>query len=180
MKIRQTITKLLTITLAVAALAAVSYGWMPGPGAGGQVVMSDGSVRFISPSISFKAGQIIRLNVYSPSRANLQIATFYWGATILDANGNILARSEPVSLSSGQFRSVQFLRDDLHVQGEPVTGGLQVGCDFQFQADAQSVVLSSPVPFLISVEVIDTRTGGTRLASFYAYPGFNGGVFVGG
>ena len=180
MKIRQTITKLFTITLAVAALAAVSYGWIPGRGAAGQVVLSDSSVRFISPSISFKPGQKIRLNVYIPSRPNLQIATFYWGATILDANGNILARSEPVSLSSGQFGSVEFLRDDLHVEGEPVTGRLPVGCDFQFQADAQPVVLSSSVPFLISVEVIDTRTGGTRLTSCYAFPGFNGGVFVGG
>jgi len=179
MKIRQTIIKLFTIGLAVAALAAVTYGWIPGRGASGQGVMSDGSVRFISPSISFKPGQKIRLNVYSPRNGNLQIATFYWGATILDANGNILARSEPVSLSSGKFRSVEFLRDDLLVEGEPGTGRLQVGCDFQFQADAQPV-LNSAVPFLISVEVIDTRTGGTKLTSFYAYPGFNGGVFVGG
>lgn len=179
MKLRQTITKLFTITFAVAALAAVSYAWIPGRGAAGQVGMSDGSVRFISPSISFMPGQMIRLNAYSPSRSDLQIATFSWGATILDADGNILARSESVSLSSGNFRSVEFLRDDLHVEGEPVTGRLQVDCDFQFQADAQPVQ-STSVPFLISVEVIDTRTSGTILKSFYAYPGFNGGVFVGG
>jgi len=47
-------------------------------------------------------------------------------ATLYDAHGNPIAQSVEVEIPAGEFRSIEFDRDNLHLAGEPGTGRVQV------------------------------------------------------
>src|SRR3954471_8067975 len=117
MKICNTITKLITITTAVAAMAALSFALMPARAAG-QVALGNGSVRFMSNSIGFVPGNTLRFSVVYPNAAQQGSARIVAQVKLFDAQGNVLARSEEVLLPLGQLRIFDFNRDALSAAGE--------------------------------------------------------------
>ena len=107
MNTRSRITKLIAITMAVAAIAVIGSSWAAGPAcAAGQVAMGDGSVRFISPPIGFIPGQRLSLSVLYPNEEGSRPARVQ--AYIYDSAGNLLSQTDPVELRPGRFHTFHF------------------------------------------------------------------------
>ena len=83
-------------------------------------------------------------------------------ATLFDAHGNPLAESGEVEIPAGEFRSIDFDRDDLHLAGEPGTGRTQVRTQvrYRFFSLVDRTKLSPP-----SIEIIDKSNGMTTVAA---------------
>ena len=160
MKVRNTITKFVTMAIAVAAIAFIgSTGMLGHPsGAHAQVVMGDGSVRFLSSSIGYVSGETLRFNVVNAHEILQGSGSVLAHVKVFDGQGNVLAQSEEVKLAAGQFHSFDFNRDAIAAAGDATTGRLQV------RAEIVCKITNSPEPiaadkFLISIEVVDTRSG---------------------
>ena len=167
MNTRSRITKLIAITMAVAAIAVIGSSWAAGPAcAAGQVAMGDGSVRFISPPIGFIPGQRLSLSVLYPNEEGSRPARVQ--AYIYDSAGNLLSQTDPVELRPGRFHTFHFDRDDLLVAGEPETGRLQVspGIGILRSRDGGSTWVNN-LP--ASLELVDKHTGGTLLISGHKF-----------
>jgi hypothetical protein len=54
-------------------------------------------------------------------------------ATLFDAHGNPIAESVEVEIPVGEFRSIEFDRDDLSLAGEPDTGRVQVRSQIRYR-----------------------------------------------
>ena len=79
-------------------------------------------------------------------------------ATLYDAHGSPIAQSAEVEIPAGEFRSIEFDRDDLGLAGEPGTGRVQVRSRirYRFLAIVDRTQLSPP-----SSEILDKSTGMT-------------------
>lgn len=79
-------------------------------------------------------------------------------ATLFDAHGNPIAESVEVEIPAGEFRSIEFDRDDLSLAGEPGTGRVQVRSQirYRFLSIVDRTQLSPP-----SSEILDKSTGMT-------------------
>jgi len=169
MKTRNTFTKLITITLAVAALAAA--GLLNGAGLLQPVEAqtSDGSVRSVSfAPIGIIPGQRLSYSLLNPNEEGSQPVRAQ--AYIYDSYGRLMSQTDPAELRPGQFHTFDFNRDDLPVAGEEGTGRLQVRAGIQVLLLDGSV---RSVEFPISVEVVNNRTGVTE-----GGPYFTGSVTV--
>lgn len=127
MKTRNTITKLITKTLAVAALALLcGAGWLQPV----QAQIGDGSVKFLSyASIGIVPGQKVRLSVANTeqSAGNLSLSFSYYLAHGSNSSSSVpLYESEWIQVPPGEFRSSDVSRKDLKTEGEPRTGRAQV------------------------------------------------------
>ena len=156
MKTRNTITKLITITMAVAALAATGVlcgaGWLQPV----EAQSGDGSVRFVSyTSIGIVHGQRVRLSVGNPeeSTGNRFVYVYY---TVSKPSGDPLYESEWIRVPSGEFRCSDVSREDLNTEGEPGTGRAQVMVIVTIIAPAGS----NPEDFPGSLEVIEDEGQG--------------------
>ena len=79
-------------------------------------------------------------------------------ATLYDAHGNPIAQSAEVEIPAGEFRSIEFDRDELQLAGEPGTGRVQVRTQirYRFLSIVDRTQLSPP-----SSEILDKSTGMT-------------------
>ena len=178
MKIRNTITKFCTLTIAVAALAVIGYIGAPGrASAAGQTPLSDGSIRFFSNSVGLVPEQTLRFSAANLSPEEEGIGAVRAQVTLYDTLGNVLARSREVEVPACQFRTVDFKCEDLSAVGEPNTGRIQVRGVVQV-AFSDGSVRHLPEQFPISVELMDARTGGTVVNSGGDY--YTGTVTVSG
>src|SRR5215510_11110044 len=117
MKTRNTITKL-TITMAVAALAAAGLlcaaGWLPPV----EAQSGDGSVKFVSyASIGIVPGEKVRLSVAN-NIAKLDPGPITWTYKVTNTGSTPLYESERIQVPSGEFRSSDVSRRDLKTEGE--------------------------------------------------------------
>ena len=164
MRLRNTFSKLITMTIAVAALALIGSSWMPGGGrTAAQHVKGFGGVT----QAGFVPGQTLRVSLFNPNPPERGSASVRAQVRLCDATGNVLARSPEVELPPGQFRSFDFNRADLPLVGEPNTGRLQVRGQIYYLFADGSV---SPDDFLASTEIIDNGTGKTLAAVVLASP----------
>ena len=160
MKTRNTIKKLITITMAVAALAAAGLlcgaGWLQPV----EAQSSDGSVRFVSyTSIGIVHGQRVRLSVGNTekSRGTLMLSfSFYLAHGSNSSSGVPLYESEWIQVPPGEFRYSDVWREDLKTEGEPGTGRAQVIVRTTIIAPAGS----DPEEFPGSLEVIADEVPG--------------------
>ena len=172
MKIRNTITKFFTLTMAVAAMAVIGYIGAPAPAsAASQAALGDGSVRLISSSIGLVPEQTLRFSTANLSMAAEGNTPVRAQVTLYDMLGNVLARSREVEVPSGQFRTFDFKREDLSAVGEPNTERIQVHGVIQV-AFYDGSVRYVPERFPISMELMETRTGGTVGSSGPYYTGY--------
>jgi hypothetical protein len=164
---RNTMTKLITLTVAVAAIAVI----------GSSFKTEAHNVRVFSGAAlaGFIPGQELRLNMANLSTREEAIGPVRVQAYIYDSTGRLLSRTDPVEVSAGQFHTFIIEREDLAVEGEAETGRLQVWADFEFQVEASNRQISSD-RFLATIEGVDNRTGGEHLRGSY----FAGTVSVSG
>jgi hypothetical protein len=164
MKTRNTITKLITITMAVAALAAAllcGAGWLQPV----KAQTGDGSVRFVSyQSVGIVHGQRIRLSVGNTeqSTGTLALSFSYYLAHASNSSSRVpLHETEWISVPPGELRFYDLSRRDLNTEGELETGRAQLIVRVVIIAPAGS----NPANFSGSLEVINEATGATTALS---------------
>jgi hypothetical protein len=160
---RNTITKLITLTMAVAAIAVIGSSWAAGRA--GAADQPDGGLQLeITHSLRGAPYGIIPGQSLSFSVANTRTQEEGGGTVRVtsytyDSTGNLMRQTDPVEVPPGQFRTLKVKREDLRVAGEPGTGRVEVQTDFQFQADANQSF--SGEDLRISLELVNNLTGGT-------------------
>jgi len=157
MKTRQTITKLRTVTLAVAAIAVLGSSAIAGrASAYGSAAPQNNlkQIALFSPPISFVSGETFRISVVNPNSMDQSSTRVNGKVKLFDASGQLLAESEEVVLPPRQTRNFDFLRDDLRVEGEPVTGRLEVRAEIHYRY-IESRGQVSPNHFPVTVEIGD-------------------------
>jgi len=124
MKLRNPITKLITLIMAVTALVCAGVA-QPSNGQTG-----DGSVKSVSyTSLGIVPGQTVRLSVASDERS---VGTMSWSFSYyLAPRSNStysapLYQSEWIQVAPGEVRFADVRRNDLHAYGDPITGRVQV------------------------------------------------------
>ena len=167
MKTRSTITKLIAITMAVAAMAVIGSSWTT-EAQGRLYVATDVGI------YGFVHGETARFSVAYPSTTEEGTEPVRVQAYIYDSLGRLVSQTDPVEVRPGQFRTFDFNRDDLPLAGEEGTGRLQLRGVIQVAFMDGSV---RHVKLPVSMEVMDNRTGQT--ISFLAFGEFRGGVYVG-
>ena len=163
MKTRNTITKLIAITMAVAAMAVVGSIWTT-QAQGRLYVATDVGI------YGFVPGETARFSVAYPSTTEEGTEPVRVQAYIYDSTGRLLSQTDPVELLPGQFRYFDINRDDLPLAGEEGTGRLQARGVIQV-AFMDGSVRNVKLP--VSMEVMDNRTGATK-----GGPYFTGSVTV--
>lgn len=125
MKLRNPITKLITLTIAVTALVCATGLLQPVKGQTG-----DGSVKSVSyTSLGIVPGQTVRLSVASDEKSE---GTMSWTFSYYLAHGSNsiysapLYQSEWIHVAPGEVRFADVRRHDLHTAGDPTTGRVQV------------------------------------------------------
>ena len=153
MKLPNRISKLLAITLAVAAMAVGGSIW---------TTEAQGGMLFVATDVGvygFIPGQSLSFSVANTRTQEEGGGPVRVQAAIYDSTGRLLSQTDPVEVPPGQFRTIRFNRDDLRVAGEPGTGRVQVQPDFQFQADANQSF--SPEDISFTMELVNNSTGAT-------------------
>lgn len=154
MKIRNTFTKLITITLAVAALAVADL-----PGGAGWVQpvaaqLGDGSVRSISyAKIGILPGDRVRFSVANPeaSSGTLSLSFSYYLAHGTNSWSTIpLYQSETIRVPPREFRFADVAYEDLKIEGEPGTRRAEVLVGVSMMVPAGS----DPEDFPAALEII--------------------------
>ena len=153
MKTRIKIKKLITITMAVAAMAVIGSSWTT-QAQGRLLVATELGI------YGFVPGQTARFCVAYPPTTQEGTRPVRAQIMLYDAGGNEVARSREEEVAAGQFRIFDFNRDDLPLAGEPNTGRVQVRGVMQVAFMDGSV---RPVKLSVSTEVMDNRTGTTTV-----------------
>lgn len=123
MKILNTLTKLIAITIVVAALAATGL-LQPV-----QAQTGDGSVKFISyTALGIVPGEKIRLTVGNERATGSSSLSFsfYLAHGTNSMNSAPLYESQLIQVPPGEFRFVDVARKDLKTEGEPMTARAQL------------------------------------------------------
>jgi len=125
MKLRNPLTKLITLTMAVTALVGAAGLLQPVNGQTG-----DGSVKSVSyTSLGIVPGQTARLSVASDERS---AGTMSWSFSYYLASGSNssysapLYQSEWIKVAPGEVSFADVRRNDLHAYGDHLTGRVQV------------------------------------------------------
>lgn len=161
MKTRNTITKLIAISMAVAALVAADLLGGAGLLQPVKAQIGDGSVRFVSyASLGIVPGEKVRLNVANTEKSTgtLSLSFSYYLAHASNSSSSIpLYESEWIQVPPGEFRFSDVWHKDLNTEGEPGTGRAEVILRITIMAPAGSNMDNFPC----SVEVIkdDTQDG---------------------
>jgi len=157
MKTRNTITRLIAITMAVAALLAADLFVGGGLLQPVEAQIGDGSVKFISyASTGLVPGERVRLTVNNTeeSTGTLSLSFSYYLAHASHSPvGAPFYETEWIQVPRGEFRSSEVRRADLRTEGEPLTGRAQVIVRVNILAAAGS----SPENFPGSLEVIEDQ-----------------------
>ncbi|HYV05476.1 MAG TPA: H-X9-DG-CTERM domain-containing protein [Blastocatellia bacterium] len=107
-------------------------------------------------------GQTLRVTLFNPppSDSQPQPPRANGHVKVFDGRAYLLAQSDEAVIPSGAFRSFDFYRDSFASQGEQGTHRQQVRVDpiFEFRSQRLSRVL-------VSFEIVDNRTGKTKVLS---------------
>jgi len=160
MKIRNTITKVITLAIALSGLAVIGSSWPAGRASAREIAVGAGRVKFTSAPIGFIPGQTLRFNVGNLATEEEGSQPVRVQTSVYDSFGNLLSQTDPVPVPAGQFRSLDFKREDLSAIGEPDTRRIQMRAVIQV-AFPDGSVRYLPEHFPISMELMETRTGGT-------------------
>lgn len=71
-------------------------------------------------------GETLRFTAFNPESTGERGEPIRMQMKLFDAQGNVIAASPEVMIPPGEFRFVDFKRDDLPIAGDPGTGLLQV------------------------------------------------------
>lgn len=149
---RNSITKLITLTMAVTAIAVISSSW---------TTQAQHVKVFKGTALAgFTPGQSLHCSMAYLGRSEEGGGTVQVTTYVYDAAGRLLSRTDPVELRRGQFLTSIIDRDGLPVEGAARTRRAQVRVEFQFQVDASQTLISDK-DFLVTVEGVNNSTGGS-------------------
>lgn len=152
MKIRVAITTLITIVMAVTAMAVTSSS------RGNSQVVN--TFLYNVPAFGFVPGQTVRFSAANLSTEEEGSQPVRVQASVYDSFGNLLSQTDPVQLRAGHLQAFDVKRDDLSAVGEPNTARLQMRAVLRVVfSDGSERYL--PEQFSVSMEIMDSRTGGT-------------------
>lgn len=102
--------------------------------------------------IGIVPGQMLRFSVFNPptSISGAQREPLRGHVKVFDSGGRMIAQSAEVVIPTGEFRSIDINRDDLHLAGEPGTGRLQTLGRYRISADW-------PASFPASLELVGSN-----------------------
>ena len=160
MKIRVAITTLITIVMAVAAMAVTSSS------RGNANVVN--SFLYSIPAVGCVPGQTVRFSAANLSAEEEGSQPVRVQAYVYDSLGNLLSQPDPVTVPAGQSATFDIKREDLSAVGEPNTGRVQMRAVIQV-AFSDGSVRHLPEQFPISMEVMNSRTGATVIVSKGSY-----------
>ena len=154
MKTRSRITKLIVITMAVAAIAVIGSSLVAGrAGAAGRQDVND--IYVYRSIIGIIPGQGIRVSV--GNTAETPGSTVTWTYKVTNTGGVPLYDSEWKYVPVRRFTFSDVSRQDLNTEGEPRTRREEVMVTVTLRAPAGS----NPDDYIGSLELIDEGTGGT-------------------
>ena len=155
MNTRNTITKPLTLTLAVVVLLVIGTIWTAErAGANGRSDIND--IYIFRSTIGTISEQSFRVSVVNTAISPGD--TVVWTYKVTNTGGVPLYESERIQVAPGEFRFSDVFRRDLNTEGEPGTGRAQVMVIITIQVPAGS----NPDDFRVSLELMDNHTGATR------------------
>lgn len=154
MKSRSRITKLIVITMAMAAIAVIGSSLVAGrAGAAGRQDVND--IYVYRTLVGIIPGQGIRVSV--GNTAETPGSTVTWTYKVTNTGGVPLYESEWRYVPVRRFSFSDVSREDLNTEGEPRTRRAEVMVTLTLQAPAGS----NPDDYIGSLELIDEGTGGT-------------------
>ncbi|HEX5732917.1 MAG TPA: hypothetical protein VF131_08795 [Blastocatellia bacterium] len=106
--------------------------------------------------IGFARGEMLRFTAFNPESTGERGGPIRMQMKLFDAQGTVIATSAEVMIPPGQFRFVDFNRDDLPITGDPDTGLLQVRTQ-----PLWGVRAGVRVAVTTSLEVSNHTTGGS-------------------
>lgn len=120
-----------------------------------------------SAPLGLTLGQTLRFSPFNPNQrleGHPQRQTVLVQVALRDARGNLIAHSQELALPPGEFRSIDFNRDSLHLAGEPGTGRVQVRAEVRYRflsiVDRTQIL---PGNFPAALELVDNSNGSTTL-----------------
>ena len=154
MKTRSRITKLITITMAVAALAVIGSSLAAGrAGAAGRSDIND--IYVFRSLVGIIPEQSLRISV--GNTAETPGSTVTWTYKVTNTGNVPLYESEWIRVPPREFRFSGVSRRDLNTEGEPGTLRAQVMVTVTLRVPAGS----NPKDYIGSLEVINEATGRT-------------------
>ena len=157
MKSRSRITKLIAITMAMAAIAVIGSSLVAGrAGAAGRQDVND--IYVYRTLVGIIPGQGIRVSV--GNTAETPGSTVTWTYKVTNTGGVPLYESEWMYVPVRRFSFSDVSREDLNTEGEPRTRRAEVMVTVTIQAPAGS----NPDDYIGSLELIDEETGRTVAA----------------
>jgi hypothetical protein len=104
-------------------------------------------------------GQTARFSVFNPNEpSEPERGMVFIQVVLFDASGAVIATSDEIAISPGEFRSVDFNHDDLTVAGEPGTGRVQTHAQVRYRSFFL-VDRTRAIGLPTSLELIDNSTG---------------------
>src|SRR5262245_10326912 len=161
MKIRNTINKLIAMTVAVAAIAVIGSIATLGRGDATAQASSENNLKQItlySPPIGYEYDQTARLSVAYVSTSQQGSEPVRAQVLLYDATGNILARSDVVEILAGHFSIFDIDRNAIAAEGERGTGRLVMRVEIILLCSATAEEIT-PDKFPASLAIYDNRTG---------------------
>ena len=119
-------------------------------------------VSFVFHTISWgmARGQTTRFSVVNPNEPSERERRMVLIQVMLfDASGAMIATSDEIAIPPGEFRSVDFNRDDLSLAGD-LAGRVQTRAQVRYRS-FHLVDRTRAIGFLPSIELIDNSTGRT-------------------
>ena len=156
MKPRSRITKLIAITMAVAAMAVIGSSLAAGRAGAAGLSDPDIYIKFPSRVVGIIPGEGLRISVGSAANSIGDQADFTIKVT--NAGGVPLYDSEWKYVPVRRFSFLDVSREDLNTEGEPGTRRAEVMVTVTLRVPAGS----NPEDFFGSLEVVDERTGSTK------------------
>jgi hypothetical protein len=120
------------------------------------------SIVFHTISWGMARGQTARFTIFNPSEpvnTELTRQVTFVEVMLMDARGAVIAQSDEIAIPPGEFRSVDFKREDLPVAGERAQMRAQVRYRSFYLVDRTRAIGFPPA----SIELIDNDTGHSTL-----------------
>jgi hypothetical protein len=120
------------------------------------------SLVFHTISWGMARGQTARFTIFNPSEpvnTELTRQVTFVEVMLMDARGAVIAQSDEIAIPPGEFRSVDFKRDDLSLAGERAQIRAQVRYRSFYLVDRTRAIGFPPA----SIELIDNDTGHSTL-----------------
>lgn len=119
--------------------------------------------------LGFVRGQTMRISVVNPDHLQPQASDgrkfkMLVAPLIINAQGDVIAAGDEITLEPGEFHSFDFDRDEIALEGEPGTGRLQVRSQIRFRFFSivdRTQITPDEIP--TSLELTDNSTGSTTV-----------------